>query len=116
MKNKLRKIFMLLIITIFSFNNSVFAVDDTLECSDFGKVSESLNNLFDFIKILVPLAIIGLSAYDIIKALTNKDAKEMKKAYKRLIKRLVAGVIIFFLPAIIKLILKLAETNSDLCV
>lgn len=117
MKNKLKKMMFLIYLVLFSFNSKVYAAGNySFTCDDLGRVRQDLNNIFDFVKVLVPLLIIGLSSYDFIKALTAKDEKDVKKAFQRLIKRFVAGVIIFFLPFIIDFILYLAQTNSEVCI
>ena len=68
------------------------------EFNDFGKL---LQGLFTFIKFLAPVFVIAFSSLDYIKAITSKDAEELKKANERFIKRLIAGVIIFLLPFIL---------------
>lgn len=70
-----------------------------------------LNSTFVFIghivrlaKILIPIIIIGFGMMDFFKAVTGSKDDEIKKSAKSLIFRCIAGVCIFFLPAIISLI------------
>ena len=107
-------IFMIMFLAMFGFKTIVFA--DGLSCNSWGTVLKDLQNVFDFVKIVVPLLIIGLSTYDFIKAVTAKDDKGLKKAFQILLKRLVYAIILFFLPVLINLLLELVAVNSNVCI
>ena len=66
-----------------------------------------MQDLFSLIKIAAPALVIILSTIDYIKAITNSNADEMKKANGRTIKRLIIGLIIFFLPFILDILFEL---------
>jgi len=72
--------------------------DNNGNFNDFGKL---LQDLFLLIKVLAPILLIGLSSLDYIKAITSKDADELKKANDRFVKRLIAAVALFLLPFIL---------------
>lgn len=55
-------------------------------------------------KILIPIIIIGFGMFDLFKAIVGSKDDEIKKSFKSLIMRCLAGVCIFFLPAFIDLI------------
>lgn len=116
MKNnkKFIYIFMIMFLVMFGFKTIVFA--DTLDCNSWGDVKQDLQNVFDFVKIVVPLLIIGLSTYDFIKAVTAKDDKGLKKAFQILLKRLVCAIVLFFLPVLINLLLDLVSIDSNVCI
>ncbi len=59
-------------------------------------------------KFAVPLLIIALGAFDFGKAVVAEKEDEIKKQTKRLIYRVVAGILIFLLPNIILFIFKVA--------
>lgn len=107
-------IFMIMFLVMFGFKTIVFA--DGLSCNSWGTVLTDLQNVFNFVKIVVPLLIIGLSTYDFIKAVTAKDDKGLKKAFQILLKRLVYAIILFFLPVLINLLLELVAVNSNVCI
>lgn len=107
-------IFMIMFLVMFGFKTIVLA--DGLSCNSWGTVLQDLQNVFDFVKIVVPLLIIGLSTYDFIKAVTAKDDKGLKKAFQILLKRLVYAIILFFLPVLINLLLELVAVNSNVCI
>lgn len=66
-----------------------------------------LNNLFNLIKILTPAIVIILTIIDYAKVITSNNADAMKKTNKRTIKRIVIGLIIFFLPFILDIVFQL---------
>ncbi len=65
------------------------------------------------IKILVPVIIIILGMIDFFKAILSSDEKAIKKASVSLFQRLIAGVIIFFIPTLILVILNLVSGVSE---
>ena len=114
MKNKVLKISFYVYICIFAFNNKVYA--SNLDCNSWGDVKTDIQNIFNFMKFLVPILVIGLSIYDFIKAISQKDEKDIKKAFSKLLKRMIFAIIFFFLPMLLNLLLELFEANSEVCV
>ena len=110
-----KKLLFLCIICIFIFSLKINAYAADLDCNVWGKALQDMNNVFDFIKIIIPLLIIGLSTYDFIKAITQKDDKDIKKAFTRLLKRLIYAVIFFFLPMLIELFLNMI-IDTEVCI
>ena len=101
-------------LVMFSLKTLVFA--DELNCNDLGKFQVDLNNIFKFVKIVIPLLIIGLSTYDFIKGISSKDEKALKKAFSSLIKRIICAIVIFLLPTLIETFLKLVGINISTCI
>ena len=68
-----------------------------------------------FIKIVVPIIIIVLGSIDLGKAVVASKDDEIKKSVKSLIIRVIAGIIIFFVPTILSFIIQLVSgsTNDD---
>lgn len=117
MKKKEKKILhylMFIYLIMFSFNRVVFA--EGLSCDSWGVLKQDFQNVFNFLKVLIPLLIIGLSSYDFIKAVTSKEAKDIKKAFSILLKRFLYAVIFFFLPVLLNFLLDLVGTNSQVCI
>ena len=111
MKKKTINIICLIYISVFAFNSIVLADNNNFNCQSFAEIKVDLQNFFNFFKILVPLLVIGLSTFDFIKAITEKDDKDIKKAFTRLIKRLVYAVILFFLPVILNFLMNMVTDN-----
>ena len=99
MKKKTINIICLIYLCMFAFNTIVFAAGYSFDCDSFGDLKTDIQNFFNFFKILVPLLVIGLSTFD------------LKKAFTRLIKRLVCAVILFFLPVILELLMNMITDN-----
>ena len=53
------------------------------------------------LKIVIPLIIIILGIVNLAKAVTSNDDKAVSKAAGTLIKKIVIGVVIFFIPTIV---------------
>ena len=60
-----------------------------------------LGYVIDIIKIVVPLLIMVLGMLDFGKAIVSNDEKAINKAAASLGRRLLAGILIFFLPGLI---------------
>ncbi len=101
-------------LVIFSFNNLVLA--DSIDCKSMGDFRTDIQNLFNFLKIILPLLVIVLSTYDFIRAITAKDEKDVKKAFQKLLKRFACAVILFILPTILNLLLDLLGIGSSVCI
>ena len=62
--------------------------------------------ILNWVKILVPILIILLSSMDFFKAVFANEDDAMKKAYGRLIKRLMIAVVIFLIPSLLEWLIK----------
>jgi len=111
MKKNIIRIIAIIYLSFFAFDTLVFANTYSFDCKSFGDLKTDIKNVFDFIKILIPLLVIGFSTFDFIKAITEKDDKDIKKAFTRLIKRLVYAAIFFFLPVILELLMNMVTEN-----
>lgn len=76
---------------------------------EFLKVFKFIGEILLIIKILIPIAIIGFGVYDFFKAVTSSKDDEIKKSMKSLIMRVIAGLIVFFLPALINTVFRLVD-------
>lgn len=86
-------------------------------CVDAQKTLQFLGYILAFVKILVPLAIIVVGSFDYYKAVTTGSSDDLKKQSITLIKRVISGLIIFFIPTILNLIFHtvngFAEVEAD---
>ena len=71
------------------------------------ELGEFVQGLFTLIKLAAPALVIILSTVDYVKAITNSDDSEMKKATQRTIKRIIFGFLIFLLPFLLDLLFHL---------
>ena len=67
------------------------------------------------IKIFVPLALIIFGMLDMGKAVTSGKDDEIQKQLVVFIKRVIAGIIVFFIPTIVGMIMQMINTSiSDI--
>jgi len=73
-----------------------------------------LGHIMNFIKISVPIIVILMGSIDLIKAVVAQKDDEMKKAQSIFIKRLIYGVALFFIIAIVQFLIGLigGDTNN----
>lgn len=79
---------------------------------------EIINKYLGYVHIIVPIMILALGVYDFLRAMIASKEDEMKKAQKRFIIRLVAGVLVFLAPTIVNLIIDILNssiTNGEAC-
>lgn len=75
----------------------------------------TISTFVTILKIAVPLILIVLGMLDLAKAVMANEEKEMKEAQKKLIKRIIYAVIIFFVVALVQFVfsqLSKADTNN----
>lgn len=87
-----------------------------LTCDDLtkGSFGGMLKQILSFVRYLVPLIILALSIKDFIGVMAAQDASAMKKTIDTFIKRLIIGAVIFLLPTIIDILLKMAGIECGL--
>lgn len=97
-------------------SNNVTGEKVNLECNDlFGSKDdpESLRSLINEIlmypKIIAPILLILFGSIDFAKAVISSKEDEMKKAQSTFVKRVIAGVAIFFVPLLVDLLMELAD-------
>ena len=71
------------------------------------ELGQAVDDLFTLIKVITPIIVIALSTMDYIKAIASSNADDMKKANQRTIKRLIVGLIVFFLPFLLEILFEL---------
>ena len=76
-----------------------------------------INILLQIARILVPIIIIIAGSIDLFKVTTNGQDDEIKKVFNQLIRRIIAGLVVFMLPTIINFFLnmnaKYKETATE---
>ena len=75
--------------------------------ADLLKIVKILQQVFTYIKIFIPIALILFGAIDLGKAVMAGEEKEIKAATQLLIKRAVAAAAVFLLVTIVGLVMTL---------
>lgn len=74
-----------------------------------------IQKLFNVVKIIAPLLVLGLTIFEFTKAVISQDQDSLKKAGIIFVKRLIIMIVLFFLPTLINLLLKLIDINGGTC-
>ena len=86
------------------------------DCSVLGeKFTEILNEVFNWIQLIVPTLVIVLCSVDFANAVISQDEKAISGTTNKIIKRVVIGVAIFFVPMLLNILLKLAGIATGTC-
>lgn len=73
-------------------------------CYKTANIWQIIGYVFLILKIIIPLILIILGIIDVGKAVISSDEKIIKDGVFSLLKRIIAGIIIFFIPTIIRVI------------
>jgi len=97
----------LLVISLSIMPEMASATEGIEFCKDPGflTVYRMIMILIDIVKILIPILIIIFGVIEFGRAMVATDAGEVKKATKSLILKIVAGIVIFLLPAVINAVM-----------
>ena len=84
------------------------------------KIMDYINEAMSIIRIAVPALLVGLIIFDFASALFASSEEKMKKAQGKVIKRIIIAIIIFFVPALINLVLNIvndvwSNANYEIC-
>lgn len=77
------------------------------------KLTDTVHIIVLALQIVVPILLVVLGSIDFVKAITSQKEDEIKKGQKTFIARLIAGIIIFFIAAIVKLVVGLVSGDES---
>lgn len=135
MKNKNSKIiiFIILIMTLFIgigvgrvYADDIYVAPDMPDQADCdllfgdgkpGTIAYLINEILSYVRVIVPILAMVLGSVDLFKALIASNPDAMKKAQNTFVKRLIFAVAVFFVPAIVNIIMWVIESglNSKPC-
>lgn len=99
--------------TNFNFTKYCTGNECNLTCADLDFIIEFLKDVLSIIRIAAVVLFIVLGVTDYLQAIISGDQDLIKKANGSFIKRGIAFVILFLLPLILNLILKIAGISTD---
>ncbi len=82
-------------------------------CSGLSSTFIFIGHIVRIAKIFIPIIIIGMGMIDLFKAIVGSKDDTLTKAVKSLVFRCIAGVCIFFLPALISLIFSWVDAWNE---
>ena len=77
------------------------------------KVFQVIGYILFILKILIPILIIVLGMIDFGKSAISSDDKAMQKSAMSLVKRIIIGIAIFFVPLLVKIIFNMIGQFSS---
>ena len=89
-----------------SGDNETDACKSIVSCMD-TKIPKTVHTIILAIQIIVPILLVIFGMIDLIKAVVAGKEDEIKKAQGVFVKRLIAGALVFFVIAIVKLLISL---------
>ncbi len=91
----------------------LFLVAASDACGGLGPIISVIKNLFNIIKIVVPILLLIMGVIDLAKAVLASDDKEIKAAQSKLVKRAIAAVAVFFAVTLVNAIMGLIGSGDD---
>ena len=117
-----KKIFLIIVLAlVLCYVPSVFAADITA-CNGVGglgkisidqRIPDTVHTIILVIQIAVPVVLVILGMLDLFKGITAQKEDEIKKAQQIFIKRLLAAALVFFVVAIVKIVVSFASGEGD---
>ncbi len=116
MKKKILPIFIIAFIGLFAFipNVSADVCGDVLgDVVIDDSIPNTVSLVIKVIQIAVPILLVVFGSIDLVKGLVAQKEDEIKKGQQVFIKRLIAGVLVFFVIALVKLVISAVSTDSN---
>lgn len=82
-------------------------------CNKTASVWSLVGKFFFILKIIIPLLIIILAIFELSKSIMGGDSSKISKSVGVLAKKLIAGIIIFFIPTLVKVAFDLVAGFND---
>ena len=76
------------------------------------EVAKLVTLIYNLIKVIVPIVLVIIGMYDMAKAITTQSADDIKKAQKLLVRKAIAGALVFFLFSFITWMLSILDATS----
>jgi len=71
-----------------------------------------INDIYNLLKIAVPIVLIIMGMIDLLKAVASQKEDEIKKGWQMVIKRTIAGILVFFVFFIVQLVIDLLPSKA----
>jgi len=86
-------------------------------CSDSNllKIWRFIGIMLEIVRIAVPIILIVMGSIDFMKAVMAGKEDEIKKNQSAFIKRIIAGVLVFFVPIVVRVFLDFLNVSTSPC-
>lgn len=76
------------------------------------KIPELTSDFINILMIAVPIILVIMGSLDLVKGITSQKEDEIKKGRQIFVKRLIAGAMVFFVVAAVKLIVSVVSNTG----
>lgn len=80
---------------------------------DGATIMNTVNKILTLIQIAVPILLVVFGSIDLAKAVMAGKEDEIKKSQNTFVKRLIAAVIVFFIPLVVNVVLGLVTIEGN---
>lgn len=84
-----------------------------ITCNDLSFILNIVKYLFRAMQWVIPIFLVALITFDVLKAMIAGDEKKSKEATGKAVKRIMYAVIIFLLPILIRIIFNNIPISKD---
>lgn len=82
-------------------------------CDNIPETTAFIKKIYNLLKYLIPVMVIGLSIVDFVKVILSGEEKIYKEAWSKFVKRIVVGIIILILPVLLSFIINLSGVTEN---
>ena len=79
------------------------------------ELTDVLKDIYKVIQIVVPILVVFLSSVDMVRAVVAQEEKDMQAAISKSIKRVIIGLVIFFVPLLVGVLFDLVGIATGTC-
>ncbi|MDD3048870.1 MAG: hypothetical protein PHQ89_02635 [Bacilli bacterium] len=90
----------------------IFMLKDLCAGEGWTKVLNLIGDIFKLIQIFIPILLIIIGSVDLGKAVISSDEKAIKESQGMLVKRVIAAVLVFFVSAIVSIVMGLIGESA----
>lgn len=94
---------------VVDFNATISCTDLFGNPNDENSLAYMINLVLGYVRVIVPILVIVFGLIDLGKAVIASKEDEMKKAQNTFIKRVIIGVVVFFVPVVVNIVMELAD-------
>lgn len=81
------------------------------QCTEIAPIINIIKAVLNIVQWAIPIIIIVLGTFDLMKAVIASKEDEIKAAQKLLIKRVVYAIVIFLIPTIVHFVFNIVSSN-----
>lgn len=90
----------------------MFILLDDYTCGIPTEITNTIGAVYNILLIAVPIIVVLFGIIDFVKAAISGKEDEIKKNTSTFIKRVITGLLVFFVLAVVKLIINVIQTNN----